>query len=263
MPIAELADVSLFYTDAGTGPPILLVHGWTCDSHDWSWQIPALVLEHRVIAVDIRGHGRSGVPADGYEPRVFASDMAGLLAHLEVGPVMAIGHSLGGAIVTSLAVEHPELVAAVVAVDPAYGIGADLMAMIEMLASAMADDPLAAAAMLFAAFYTDESPDHLRTWHERRLLGDPPHVVRDTLTNLYLAPDQWTVRPEADAYLRRRSCPSFAIYADEARAECDRGAITESDRVLVWEGAGHFLHQERPEQFNATLLGWIAEVGSW
>jgi pimeloyl-ACP methyl ester carboxylesterase len=263
MPVVDLDDVRLFYTDEGSGPPVLLVHGWSCDSHDWSWQIPALTADHRVLAVDLRGHGRSSVPADGYEPRVFARDLAGLLERLDVGPVLAVGHSLGGAVVTTLAVEHPELVAAVVAVDPAYGIEAEMLPMIEMLTTAMADDALGAAAAMFAMFYTDETPAHLRTWHLRRLLGDPPHVIHAVIANLYMGPDAWTARPEADAYVARRACPSFAVYADEARAACDRTAITEPGRVEVWEGAGHFMHQERPEQFNETLRRWIAEVGPW
>ena len=121
MPFAELGEVSLFYTDAGAGdPPILFVHGYSCDSHDWSWQLPHFASTHRVIAVDLRGHGRSSVPEDGYDPSQYAADLAALLERQSVAPVVAIGHSLGGAIVSALAVEHAEMVRAVVVVDPAY-----------------------------------------------------------------------------------------------------------------------------------------------
>jgi pimeloyl-ACP methyl ester carboxylesterase len=114
VPFAELDDVRLFYTDEGAGdPPILFVHGFSCDSHDWTWQLPHFVARHRVLAVDIRGHGRSSVPSDGYDPVQFAADLAALLEQIDVPSVVAIGHSLVGVIVSALAVEHPERVRAV------------------------------------------------------------------------------------------------------------------------------------------------------
>jgi pimeloyl-ACP methyl ester carboxylesterase len=77
MAFADVGDVRLFFTDDGDGDrPILFVHGFSCDSHDWTWQFPHFVDGHRVIAVDLRGHGRSSVPDQGYEPRQFAADIA-------------------------------------------------------------------------------------------------------------------------------------------------------------------------------------------
>jgi pimeloyl-ACP methyl ester carboxylesterase len=79
VPFAEVGDARLFYTDEGNGDPsFLLVHGWTCDSHDWSWQFDAFAEAHRVVAPDNRGHGRSSITADGYTPHVFALDMVRL-----------------------------------------------------------------------------------------------------------------------------------------------------------------------------------------
>jgi pimeloyl-ACP methyl ester carboxylesterase len=121
MPYVDLGEFTMFYTDERDGPPVLCVHGWTCDGSDWSWQVPAFVPGHRVIAVDPRGHGRSTAPADGYGPLFFADDLAALLARLGTGPVVAMGHSMGGATVVALAVEHPELVRAVVSVTRPLG----------------------------------------------------------------------------------------------------------------------------------------------
>ena len=121
MAFADLGEVQMFFTDEGTGdPPLVFVHGYTCDSHDWSWQLPHFTQEHRVLAVDLRGHGRSSAPPDGYSPEELASDVAALLESLHVARVVAVGHSLGGAVVSALAVEYPDLVAALVCVDPAY-----------------------------------------------------------------------------------------------------------------------------------------------
>ena len=121
MAFANLGEVELFYTDEGEGgPPMLFVHGFACDSHDWMWQLAHFERCHRVIAVDLRGHGRSSAPEGGYDSTTFADDIAALLRRLKCGPVVAIGHSLGGMIVSALAVEHPELVSAVVSIDPGY-----------------------------------------------------------------------------------------------------------------------------------------------
>src|SRR4051794_13245272 len=146
MPFADLDEVRLFYTDEGKGDPtVLFVHGYSCDSHDWSWQLPYFTERHRVIAVDIRGHGRSGVTPGGYTPTQFAADIAQLLTQLQTGPVVAIGHSLGGVIVSALAVEHPQLVSAVVSVDPGYLIPDESAESLAGLVALTAQDPVAGA----------------------------------------------------------------------------------------------------------------------
>ena len=124
MPFADLGDVRLFYTDDGDheAPVVLLVHGFGADSHDWVWHIPELSRTRRVIAVDLRGtQGFSSAPESGYRPQDFAQDLVNLLDHLGIDRVIAFGHSMGGMIVSALAVEHSSRIAALVCVDPGYG----------------------------------------------------------------------------------------------------------------------------------------------
>ncbi|WP_345401609.1 alpha/beta hydrolase [Nonomuraea salmonea] len=132
MPYAQVGpDVRLFYTDDGdamSAPPLLLVHGWGTDSHQWSWHIDALAERHRVIAVDLRGHGYSSVPETGNTPRAMAADLDALLGRLGIPQVVAVGHSMGGQVVSILAVEHPERVRALVTLDPGYGMSAEIAA---------------------------------------------------------------------------------------------------------------------------------------
>ncbi|MEX2558136.1 MAG: alpha/beta hydrolase [Actinomycetota bacterium] len=265
MAFAEVDEgVELFYTEHGAGPPVLAIHGWSCDSHDWMWQIPALEAGHRVIAPDLRGHGRSSVPADGYTPPRFAADLARLLERLDAGPVVAMGHSLGTVVASTLAVEYPELVSALILSDPVYGLPQELMPMLEASLTAFEQaDPVLVAQASFSLFYTAETPPHLPVWHQRRVAGTPPHVIAQTLINLYAGPDTWAVGDATGAYLARRRVPVLAFYAEESRAAVERTALPDDglSRVEVWPGAGHFLHQERPEQFNEIVATWLGSLG--
>jgi pimeloyl-ACP methyl ester carboxylesterase len=266
MAFAALREVELFYTDEGGGDlPLLLIHGWTCDSHDWTFQLDAFGASHRVIAVDIRGHGRSSVPARGYRARVFADDLAALLRHLHAGPVVAVGHSLGTLIASALAVEHPDLVRAVVVVDPPYGLGDEALPMLrEVLASLRAPDGQSAAAGLFAGLDGSGTPPALATWHRRRLLGTSKEVMEETFGGLFEAEDQFGLRQAADIYLRRRACPVLAFHTDPEKAAWEAALLAEDpaassqSRVVTWNESGHWLHQERPDEFNHAVLEWVA-----
>jgi pimeloyl-ACP methyl ester carboxylesterase len=256
----DLDDVRLFYTDEGAGPPVLLVHGYTADSHDWSWQIPHLVGSSRVVAVDLRGHGASSSPAGGYTAEVMADDLARLVAHLGIAPVVAFGHSMGANIVSVLAVEHPGSVSAIVAVDPAYLVDDDLVGDVGALLDAVDDDGLV---QLVQGIVRDamQSPARdigLRTWQVRRVATMAPHVLRQTLL---VQTAGLALRSKSEPYLRRREVPVLSFHADPARAALEDEVFTdERSRTVSWEGSGHWLHQERPAELNAIVTDWLASL---
>ena len=263
MAFADVGDVRLFFTDDGAGDPtILFVHGFSCDSHDWNWQIPHFLGSHRVIAVDNRGHGRSSVPDDGYEPRQFAADIAGLLGQLGTGPVVAVGHSLGGAIVSALAVEHPDLVRAVVSVDPGYLLPDEYRPMIEAMADGLrTGDPVASAQTFLSASYSPASPAALKTWHMRRIAGVPGHVLQQTLGSIFIGPEALGFRDTSVPYLQRRKCPVLAMYTDPDRAAFEATLFDDPrSKSYAWAGSGHWFHQERPDEFNHLVAGWLATI---
>ncbi len=98
-------------------PPIILVHGWTCDHTYFAPQAEHFRGDHRVISVDLRGHGESDKPQLDYTMAQFADDIAWLCEQLRVRKPVVIGHSMGGVIAFELAARHPDLPAAVVGVD--------------------------------------------------------------------------------------------------------------------------------------------------
>jgi pimeloyl-ACP methyl ester carboxylesterase len=267
MPYAEAGDgVRLFYTDDGTGngtlPPLLLVHGWGADSHQWSWHIDALAAAHRVIAVDLRGHGYSTVPETGNTPRAMAEDLRALLDHLGLPQVVPVGHSMGGQVVSILAVEHPERVRALAVLDPGYGMSAELARgfphMIEGLRGA---HPHRAAERIDEWCTNAGTPAVIRRWHKRRLYGMAPHVLVQAFEAMFTDPDAIGVRPASDDYLARRRCPVLSIWADPGRAAWEAGLLKDPASVVVcWEGASHRLHEERPEEFVQTLEAWLRKL---
>ncbi len=260
MPFVDLGDARLFFTDEGAGdPPLLLVHGYTADSHDWSWQLPHFVAAHRVVAVDLRGHGRSSAPPKGYTTRQFAADLAGLLDQLGIERVVAMGHSMGGSVVSALAVEHPDRVAGVVAVDPAYllpdATADGIRPLLDLLAGT---DPVPLVQQLIAGMDSPGRHAALRTWQVRRVAGMEGHVLRQSLEAQATG---MVLHRESDPYLRRRACPVLAFYADPSRAEVEEAVFTDArSRVVTWESAGHWLHQERPAEFNAIVSTWLSSL---
>jgi pimeloyl-ACP methyl ester carboxylesterase len=111
---------------AGDGPPMLLVHGLLDSSTTWRRLAPALALRHRVIAVDLLGHGESDAPpAVDYSLLGHAMLLRDVLNHLEIERVDLVGHSLGGGIAMALAYLFPDRVDRIVLISSG-GLGPDL-----------------------------------------------------------------------------------------------------------------------------------------
>src|SRR5262245_265924 len=120
MPTVIRDGVTLAYEDQGVGKPALVfIHGWTCNRTFFAPQAEHFARQHRVVSLDLRGHGDSDKPQGVYPVSAYADDIAFLVERLGLGKVVAIGHSLGGISVLQLAAAYPDKVAGIVMVDPA------------------------------------------------------------------------------------------------------------------------------------------------
>lgn len=109
MPEAASPPATLWTRDDGSGPPVLLLHGLGGDHSVWNGVVPGLAEHFRVLAPDLRGHGRSALP-DG-STLSFAElegDLAQLLDRLGASPAHVVGLSAGGFLALQMAVDHPE-----------------------------------------------------------------------------------------------------------------------------------------------------------
>jgi non-heme chloroperoxidase len=89
-------NIDLYYEDHGSGPVVVLSHGWPLSSDAWEKQLPALLSAgYRVILYDRRGFGRSSKPTSGYSYDVFADDFHAIVAKLELHKFSFVGHSMG------------------------------------------------------------------------------------------------------------------------------------------------------------------------
>lgn len=114
----QINDATLAYTDEGTGPALLLLHGHAYDRSMWDQQVTTFTHQGwRVVAPDLRGFGDSEVTPGIVYTEEFVADLVGLLDHLQLGSVVAVGFSMAGQVAMQLVAEHPDRVRALVIND--------------------------------------------------------------------------------------------------------------------------------------------------
>jgi 3-oxoadipate enol-lactonase len=111
--------VSLYYEDRGVGEVLLFIHGLGSSTLDWEDQLRYFEKSYRVVALDIRGHGRSDKPIEHYSIPLFASDVWALIDHLNIKRVTLIGLSMGGMISFQMATDKPERIERLVVINSA------------------------------------------------------------------------------------------------------------------------------------------------
>jgi pimeloyl-ACP methyl ester carboxylesterase len=113
----QAGDIRVHYRHAGTGTPVILIHGYPETSHEWRIVGPLLARSHSVFALDTRGHGGTDKPGDGYTRRQLAADIVNVLDALGLDDAAIVGHDWGGIIACKLALEWPERVSRLAMVD--------------------------------------------------------------------------------------------------------------------------------------------------
>ena len=115
--------VNIYYEDHGSGPPVLLSHGYSATTRMWAGQVEAFKNRYRVITWDMRGHGQSDSPGDpsAYSEAATCDDMAAILSHLGIESAVIGGLSLGGYMSLAFHLAHPEMTRALMLFDTGPG----------------------------------------------------------------------------------------------------------------------------------------------
>ncbi|MHC2109358.1 alpha/beta fold hydrolase [Methylobacterium sp. CM6246] len=258
---ATPSPVKLFATETGKGRNVMLLHGWTADGEDWSWQLPVLEARYRTVTVDLRGHGRSAVPPSGrYLPADYVMDIEALIAGRYKGErCILVGHSMGGQIAARLAARRPDLIEAVVSIDGSLGFAEETAPLFRKVARDLqTGDPSIVAPSLFESVYDTATPAALRRWHARRVQGMPAHVVRESFGPLFVGSDQVGTGAPSERFLRTVTTPFYHLCRDPAQARRMQPWFSHpASKVDSWDRAGHWIMQDRPDEVNAAITAWI------
>jgi haloacetate dehalogenase len=116
--------VRIHYRREGTGPAMVLLHGYPQTGHEWRKVMPSLARRFTVVAPDLRGYGDSDRPAGGYDKRTMAADIAQVIRALGLAPVVLVGHDRGARVAHRFALDHPALLSRLVLLDiaPTYDL---------------------------------------------------------------------------------------------------------------------------------------------
>ncbi len=268
------AAIQIYYEDHGSGPPVVLVHGYALTGHSWEKQEAALLAAgHRVITYDRRGSGASSRPSTGYDFDTLATDLHILLSRLDLRGVVLAGFAMGtGEVARYLAVHGPARVSAAVLVAP----------------------------LLPFLLKTDDNPDGIdRSVFDgiaARIAADRPAVMKDFLDQSYnvdllgggrVSDQAWqnsfyvAISASAHAALRcvtacredfrgdlaTISVPVLVIHGDQDRVLPYEAtgkrlpALLENARSTVIAGGPHAIIWTHADEVNQALLGFIGHPG--
>jgi pimeloyl-ACP methyl ester carboxylesterase len=284
--------IELSVLDEGSGPPMVLCHGFPELAYSWRHQIPALVSAgYRVLAPDMRGYGRSSAPAEveAYDIASLCGDLCGLLDAVGEQSAIFVGHDWGASVVWSLATLHPERVRAVAGLSVPFVPRAPAPP-IPIMRAHLGEDfyivwfqqpGIADAALASDVRRTlTTSRQWTAQWAEEDPVRPPrrPDWLSEEELNVYVETFERTgftgglnwyrnidrnwelTAPVAE---RRVEQPAFFLTGelDLVRgfmpAEAMSGWVTDLRAQVVIPGAGHWVQQQAPEEVNAALLGFL------
>lgn len=246
--------VALRYTDAGAGePPLLFIHGWCCNHQFWREQVSVFARQQRAAAVDLRGHGESDRPDQDYSIAGFVDDVAYLCRELRLEQPAIVGHSMGGVIALNLARKEPGLARTIVLVDsPVVPVPAALRPALDAVFAGLKSPAYVETAKSFVSqfMFRDDSDPVLKDWILQGMASAPQRVMwsalESTVEEENMAPGPL---PVPSLYVR---ASTQLASAEEIRRRYPGMRVEEFD-------AAHFLHMERPTEFNALLTRWLEE----
>ncbi|HTT31898.1 MAG TPA: alpha/beta fold hydrolase [Solirubrobacteraceae bacterium] len=274
----ELQDTTIHghrvaYRLAGSGPPIVLIHGITASSTVWESVGPRLARHHTVLAPDLLGHGHSAKPRGDYSIGAFASGIRDLVLSLELGPVTVIGHSLGGGVAMQFAYQFPDRVERLALISSG-GLGRRVSGLLraatfpgsELVLPVIAGrHVLNAGRAVGRALAKARMPlgnDVIEMARGHASLGDPQSRAAFVHT-LRASVDVGGQRVQAvDRLYLAAELPLLIVWGARDRiipVEHGRRAheLVPGSRFELFERAGHFPHLDEPERFVALLEDWI------
>ena len=238
-----------YYIKGTEKKALVFVHGYSCSSEYWWPQLEYFSKDHTVIAVDIAGHGKSGLNRQEYSMDAFGNDVTSVIEHLDLEEVVLIGHSMGGPVIVKAANKLGVKTRLIVGVDTFHDLSTEgiggfartaVNTMFKLFYESMTEDSI-------DDFFIDKTDEDLARWIRNDALKSPKHISQGTLDALL------TMNyPES---LRELSIPIVALNARTFReTKLDSNMNTYKNlQIEFMEDVGHFIMLERPVEFNNWL----------
>jgi len=249
---ATVDGINIHSTVRGKGPKtIVFVHGWTCDETSWDAQVPVFSRTHRVITLDLPGHGKSGAPQHGrFSMGLFARAIEAVRREANVDTAVLVGHSMGGPVIRQYALMYPQHVAGLVLVDGLVLVN-DNKATAGPPAPPMTgpDGLKAREQMVRGMFGPSTTPEN-----QQRILKMMLGTSESTAAGAMAA-----TRDRSRLTNDPVALPALGIYADHSRL-ANRDAMNRLYPGIEYHevpGTGHFVMMDKPAEFNALLAAFV------
>jgi pimeloyl-ACP methyl ester carboxylesterase len=240
--------VAIAYEVHGTAaPPLVLIHGWSCDRGYWKEQIAELSPQFQLVLIDLAGHGESGMGRKNYSIDAFGEDVAAVVEKLDLEGVVLVGHSMGGDVIVAAAKRLRGRVAGLVWVDD-----------YKSLESPSTDEQVQAFAAKFRKDFRRTTESFVRGMFganadpklvdriAKDMASAPPAVAVSALENSF------SNARNVPAALAELKLPVVAINSDKEPTDYESLA-KHGVKARVLPDIGHFIPLEDPARFNRTL----------
>lgn len=249
--------ISIAYEMRGEGEPVLVfVHGWCCDRSYWDAQLPHFAKKYLVVAIDLAGHGESGIDREEWAMGAFGEDVVAVVNRLDQNKVVLIGHSMGGAVILEAARRMPKRVIGLVGVDTFQDFEEKLtQEQIEEMLAPLRSNFAEATRNFVHSMFTPNSDLTLVERIAIDMSSAPQEVGLGALQGYVDFQNNEIMR-----VLREVRAPITCIPSDKYPTNIESNQrYAPSFRAKIMSGAGHFNMIEDPETFNRLLEETIQE----
>ena len=248
--------VPIAFSAQGEGSPALVfVHGWSCDRDYWKPQMEHFSKKHRVVAVDLAGHGKSGRGRDVWTMEAFGADVRAVVNDQKLGRMILIGHSMGGPVIVSAARGLSQDVLALVGADTFQDFVNEWPEEERKLRQALQADYAKNADAFVRSMFPESADPALVDRVAADMSAAPPQVAVGAMEGLF--------DNDIQAALKGLDVPIYCINADfwPTNVEGNRQYAFSFDLSLM-PGVGHFVMLEDPARFNRLLEEVIGKVAA-
>jgi pimeloyl-ACP methyl ester carboxylesterase len=247
------------YEIYGAGESTLVfVHGWSCDARYWRAQLPHFAENHRVVMLDLAGHGHSGTTRSQYTMRAFGEDVKAVIEATGSRMVILIGHSMGGSVIAEAARLMPNRVKGLIGVDTLENIEYPITREeLKKMTDPLEKDFRTGSRQFVEEMISPQTDPQLREWILSDMSAAPPAVALSAMNNMM---SQY-ITGEAAKIFDEIRIPVITVNGCmwPVNYEANRRHMLSFDAIVL-KGADHFLMLNRPEQFNRALETAISKL---